>query len=701
LFARFTMLDNLANEWGKQYCLLGSKRDRSNCDAENRQDPTMFKQVLHRLCENQFCLAKCCPSGTDANMWSIFDATGSVRSTCGIGVGAYLAGEGNMQCWSTSYFCVKEDICRIMHPSQATDVAKAITLPLPYHIPHLKEKNASTFEISLESLEQQCLEEIHLRCLQFKLEGRPLKTLLMELILASNGSELSASFLERLGTLAKHHEFSIIVDEILTGARACPKLLLTLTKPRIFQNAVAYVNLGKWPGIGICLKNAKHVTDEEPMGPSRGPSTFLRLDKALEALKYVDNQLKIIPSRREAVLKKLRVKEEDTWGKGLLIFVPKRRSDSCRGLKNRYLPMLANSPIDTIPMSGLSPTKEVVDMQIRKDIFAWICHSRMTEPRSYRWLVEKLVDVTKQSNMHEENEKFIGRSELQRYLKEKMSSESSKNHPEQDCTSTITDTTDQEDTTDVSTETLHLDRMERISNTAKHDKNRKHSNKLLFNIKTLKSKKTNLIEYPSKMKADISTFGSKGLVKTNFSRSSNRKEALKTTSLVIPEECLVLEEKVLLQQETENDTGLNEIPLHVIEHALGMPMMESNGPVYENEIPFEPQRSSQGSIAETAKTLLELGSNEENQEKKHIDINQEYLSANTNVNTKGTCGSNGKDTIQERKSSSAASYTVALAETMGFLDYRFASGKKRLRKLKLRNDCCYPIKYNTSAENNS
>ena len=117
----------------------------------------------------------------------------------------------------------------------------------------------------------------------------------MELILASNGSELSASFLERLGTLAKHHEFSIIVDEILTGARACPKLLLTLTKPRIFQNAVAYVNLGKWPGIGICLKNAKHVTDEEPMGPSRGPSTILRLNKALEVLKYVDNQLKIIP----------------------------------------------------------------------------------------------------------------------------------------------------------------------------------------------------------------------------------------------------------------------------------------------------------------------------------------------------------------------------------------------------------------------
>ena len=146
---------------------------------------------------------------------------------------------------------------------------------------------------------------------------------------------------------------------------------------------------------------------------------------------------------------------------------------------------------------------------------------------------------------------------------------------------------------------------------------------------------------------------------------------------------------------------MNEIPLHVVEHALGMPMMESNGPVYQNEIPFEPQRSSQGIIAETAKIFLELGSNEDNKEKKHIDINQEFLAANTNVTTKGTCGSNSKDTIQERKSSSAASYTVALAETMGCFDYRVASGKKWLRKLKLRLDCCYPIKYNTFAENNS
>ena len=56
MFGRFTMLDKLANNWGKQYCLLGSTRDRSNCDSENRQDPTMFKQVLHRLCENYFFL---------------------------------------------------------------------------------------------------------------------------------------------------------------------------------------------------------------------------------------------------------------------------------------------------------------------------------------------------------------------------------------------------------------------------------------------------------------------------------------------------------------------------------------------------------------------------------------------------------------------------------------------------------------------
>lgn len=595
------MTDDLANQWGKQYCLLPSKRDRSTCDTDNSLSSAMFKQVLHRLCENQFRLAKCCPSGTDANMWSIFDATGSVSSTCGIGVGAYLAGEGNMQCWSTSFFSVKEEICRIVDPSKATDIAKLITLPLPYHIPHLKEKSDSMLDISLESLEQQCLEEIHLRSLQFKLEGRPLKALLMELILASNGSELSSSFLERLGTLAKHHEFSIIVDEILTGARACPKLLLTLTMPSNFKNAVGYINLGKWPGIGICLKNINHI--EEPEGPSRGASTFLRLEKALDALKYVDTQLKFIPSRREAVLKKLRVKEEDTWGRGLLIFVPKRRSDSCKGLKNRYLPMLANGmKIDTIPMSGLSPNKEVVDMQIRNDIFAWLCHSRMTEPRSYRLLVEKLVDVTKQSNIHEENGPFIGRYDLQSYLRKMLSSELSQNHHEQDSTSTITDSSDQQSTADVSMEVLFSEQTEQIG------------------------------------------------------------------------------------------TALQEKPFHGRESAVEKAMMASNLLVYHEEISFQTSSSQQSSVeSETVKTLLELGYKNVNNEEKHIDINRGSISAKKKMKTKDNCRCRNKDTIQDRKVACTANYSVALAEEIGLLDYQFMKGRKRLRKLKVRSDCFYPL----------
>jgi 4-aminobutyrate aminotransferase-like enzyme len=85
----------------------------------------------------------------------------------------------------------------------------------------------------------------------FKLEGRPMRALVMELILASNGGELSNRFLKNIGTLARHHEFSIIVDEILTGARVGPKLLRTLTTPTEFQTAVGFVTLGKWPGLGI------------------------------------------------------------------------------------------------------------------------------------------------------------------------------------------------------------------------------------------------------------------------------------------------------------------------------------------------------------------------------------------------------------------------------------------------------------------
>jgi hypothetical protein len=371
------------------------------------------------------------------------------------------------------------------------------------------------------------------------------------------------------------------------------------------------------------------------------------------------------------------------------------------------LPMLANSPIDTIPMSGSSPTKEIVDMQVRQDIFAWIRHSRMIEPRSYRLLVEKLVDVTKHSTMYEENEKFIGRSELQRYLKEKMSNEFSKNHQEQCFMSTISDTTDQRDTAAITSENLYQEKINRIAITKQEEKRdcrikiasetgkRQSSKKLLLNKETLHSnghipvqfsKETNISDDPSNIEGDISTRCSKGLKSRRFSRSL---KALKTTSFLTPEEYLP-EEKALLQEEKTKETVINEKPLHVIGPAVSKPMKEPSVVTYKNEVPCQSEMS-QLSISETVTTLLELGYNEDSQEKTIKNINQKYISANKRANTKGKCGCSGKDTIEDRKSSYAANYTVALAESVGFLDYRFAKGKKRLRKLRVRHDCCYPL----------
>jgi len=595
------MLDDLANEWGKQYCLLETKRIPDTCQVEMRQDYTMFNQIIMRLCENKFCLAKCCSSGTDANMWSIFEATGSVRSTCGIAAGSYLAGEGSMQCWSTSCFCIKKDICKIQKPTDATDIAQSITLPLPYHIPQCKnEKNTESI---LEAFEQQCLEEIHLRCLMFKLEGRPMRALVMELILASNGGELSDRFLKNIGTLAKHHEFSIIVDEILTGARVGPKLLRTLSTPKEFQTAVGFVTLGKWPGLGISLKNMDTVCGEEPRGPTRGPSTFLRIDKAMECLKYVDQHLSTISKRRETVLKKLKVKEEDTWGKGLLIFVPKRRSDSSKGLKNRYLPMLSNSPIITIPMSRLSAPKDLVDLQIRDDVRLWIRHSRNVGPIPNRTIVEKLFEITKQQRPLGEAHYFVGKHDIQSYMKETLFKKV-------------------------------------IGNTSKPK------------LEVLVSDKSH--------KSTTDSSGNELEENTNCISSESSEDSVLLQSrynrrgIAVPSS---------LRKTKGNSVCTEERPFHVIEST-----------------------SNNQKRQRLSKSIMD-----------NHDIQQTVSKSKTEMKTElkvGNIDSKAKIPFSYAKLldlKSEANCAVALAESIGLLDYKYIKGKKRLRRLTIRNDCGIPL----------
>ena len=65
-----------------------------------------------------------------------------------------------------------------------------------------------------------------------KYEDECLEHLLMEITLASNGSTVSDRAPTILGELAHLHDFSIAVDEIMTGGRT-KTMLPTIEKPKI------------------------------------------------------------------------------------------------------------------------------------------------------------------------------------------------------------------------------------------------------------------------------------------------------------------------------------------------------------------------------------------------------------------------------------------------------------------------------------
>jgi len=77
--------------------------------------------------------------------------------------------------------------------------------------------------------EMNCLEHTHLKLTAAKMSGKECKALLMELVLACNGAQLSDDFLIKLARSMKHHGIGIIVDEVLTCGR-CGTFLLTTKK---------------------------------------------------------------------------------------------------------------------------------------------------------------------------------------------------------------------------------------------------------------------------------------------------------------------------------------------------------------------------------------------------------------------------------------------------------------------------------------
>jgi hypothetical protein len=359
--------DDLANDWGRKLVVDEQASLPRRQPLSNRANTSQVPHLVRKDVPN-FQLANIVNSGSDANLWAINEATkGSGVASCLIACGSYLAGDSSyLEQVSSSGFDPGKGICFIADPNATIETAgREHTIGLPYHLPGEMSPE------QLSDLEKECFQELHMRCALGRMEERPYKAITLELILAGTGATLSDLALEKLAGLAKLHNLSIIVDEIMTAGRSSTtSMLLTSSKPPVFQDAVSYVTMGKWTNAGLVLRNNNLPMSDKTQ--SRGV-TIPAAAKVTEAIwPVVVTARKNIVARRVAVFKKLNVKEQDCWGMGLLIFAPVLRTDSQPGLKSRFLPLANGTKIGITGLDrGRAASRTEVNTLVVKRVQAW------------------------------------------------------------------------------------------------------------------------------------------------------------------------------------------------------------------------------------------------------------------------------------------------------------------------------------------
>ena len=260
-------------------------------------------------------------NGSDANLYAVTSMTQGNTSGCLIGCSSYVSGDsGPLQSWSTSEFKIGGGPASIigLEDPYLSSFTLQHTIALPYSI----EGDMSYDDLCL--YEDECMKHLHILCNYNKVMKKKVTCILMELSLASNGATLSDRALTILAELAGIHDFGIVVDEIMTGG-CTKKMLSTMGKPKIFQQGVEFITMGKWLESGMVLASKRQQTilrDLLERQLPHGASTGIDGNEAFTIFSEVVNHLENVDARRHAVLRRCNVKEKDSWGKGLHIFIP-------------------------------------------------------------------------------------------------------------------------------------------------------------------------------------------------------------------------------------------------------------------------------------------------------------------------------------------------------------------------------------------
>ena len=377
------MSDDLCNDWGCDLVCMGrlSGRKRKTGTmitilADDRRKSN-FHHLIEKITNGLFGLMKLTTNGSDANLYAVTSMMQGNTSGCLIGCGSYVSGDsGPLQSWSTSEFEIGSGPASIISPDDPKlfSFTSQHTITLPYSI-----EGVMSYD-DLRLYEDDCMKYLHILCNYNKVMKKKATCILLELSLASNGATLSDRALAILAELAGIHGFGIVVDEIMTGGRT-KRMLSTMDKPRIFQQAVEFITMGKWLKCGMVLSSKRQQTILrdllERQLPS-GASTGIDGNEAFTIFSEVVNYLENIDNRRRAVLNKCNVKEKDSWGKGLHIFIPGKCDGILAGTRNHLLPLITNTPIKIqCPKKCEQWNKVWVNERLLMDVAIGLSHHKL------------------------------------------------------------------------------------------------------------------------------------------------------------------------------------------------------------------------------------------------------------------------------------------------------------------------------------
>lgn len=382
------MADDCANVWGTRFVFILGQRGSSLHNKRNQQIMFLrdddgferFKRLTMSTLGGDFVLEKVTVCGSDAQVFALMQASQGDFDSVYIACGSYVSGtNGGLQNWTSSKFDVQCGPCTVALPTEIeSEFTRNHTIALPYHIP-----NSDLSTEQLHAYEDDCLNELHLRLLTRRIQKRPMKVLLMELLLAGCGAILSDRALKKLAALANHHGFSIVLDEIMTGGRT-GSMLLVQQKPLEFKQVVKYITMGKFLSGGLVLISNNELIrrgindDADVTSSTRGSSSKLDCHNMIIAWETVFDRVNTTDARRGMVLTKFGFNPAECWGKGNILFTPHRRSDSAGGLKNRLLPMLEAVPVDNIRFkkyfNNNAWSKENVNSKAILRVKAWVSY---------------------------------------------------------------------------------------------------------------------------------------------------------------------------------------------------------------------------------------------------------------------------------------------------------------------------------------